>query len=129
METQIKKIGDDIKIVITFNANELANLVCTTQTELFVENKSIMEPTIANPFNGLHKRTIGFVRALINAYETELWIEPRDDMFQNLRWLHRVDDVAQIFRNLQNRGAMVVEYNENKTRITRFKFKKNAKWN
>lgn len=129
METQIKKIGDDIKIVITFNANELANLVCTTQTELFVENKSIQELTNVDPFSGLHKRTIRFIRSLVNAYETELWIEPRDDMFQNLRWLHRVDDVAQIFRNLQNRGAMVVEYNENKTRITRFKFKKNAKWN
>lgn len=129
METQIKKIGDDIKIVITFNANELANLVCTTQTELFVENKSIQELTNVDPFSGLHKRTIRFIRALVHEYGTEIWISPKDDIFQNLRWLHRVDDVAQIFRNIENRGAMVVEYNDKKTRITGFKFKKNAKWN
>lgn len=128
METQIKKVGEDIKIVITIDANELANLIGTMQTELFIENKSIPEPTIANPFNGLHKNTIEFVGALVHEYGTEMWIGPNDNFIQNLRWMHRVDSVAQIFRNLQNRGAMVVEYNDKNTRITRFKFKKNVQW-
>lgn len=128
METQIKKVGEDIKIVITIDANELANLIGPLQTELFIESKSTTEPIIENPFFGMHQKTIAFIQNVVHEYGTEIWIGPNDDFFQNLRWLHRVDDVAQIFRNLQNRGAMVVEYNENKTRITRFKFKKNVQW-
>jgi hypothetical protein len=128
METQIKKVGEDIKIVITIDANELANLIGTMQTELFIENKSIPESTIGNPFYGLHHKTIAFIRNVVQKFGTEIWISPKDGFFQNLRWMHRVDDVAQIFRNLETRGAMVIEYNDNKTRITRFKLKKNVQW-
>lgn len=128
METQIKKVGEDIKIVITIDANELANLIGPLQTELFIENKSIMEPTIANPFFAMHHKTIAFIRNVVHEFGTEIWISPKDGIFQNLRWMHRVDDVAQIFRNLETRGAMVVDYNDKKTRINCFKFNRNVQW-
>ena len=128
METQIKKVGEDIKIVITIDANELANLIGPLQTELFIENKSIPEPTIENPCKGFRINTIRFVYSLLHEYGTEIWIVPNKPLFSNLRWMHRVDDVARVFRKLEDRGAMDVEYNENKTRITRFKFKKNVQW-
>lgn len=128
METQIKKVGEDIKIVITIDANELANLIGPLQTELFIENKSTTEPTIENPCKGFRLNTIKFIYSLLREYGTEIWIVPNKPLISNLRWMHRVDDVARVFRKLEDRGAMDVEYNENKTRITRFKFKKNVQW-
>lgn len=126
METQIKKVGEKIQIVTTIDQNELAKITAAFQTELFEIAKH--EPKIENVFNAMHKKTIKFIRSLIYEYGTEMWIEPNADVFQNLRWSHRIDDVAQVFRNLQNRGAMVVQYNDKQTRIIRFKFNNNVDW-
>lgn len=126
METQIKKVGEDIKIVITIDAKELAKLIGPSQTELF-EMETQTEPK-ENPFKYIQIHTKHFVQDLIKEFGVNCWIERDEPIVDKLRWFHTIADVAKIFIRFQQNGWMDVEYNENKTRITRFKFKDNAQW-
>lgn len=126
METQIKKVGEDVKIVITIDANELAKLIGPMQTELF----KIAEPEkkAENPYKYMQENTKKFVMNLVKTFGTDIWVFSTNKILNDFRWNHRVDNVGQIFKRFYDNGWMDVEYNENKTRIIRFKFKNNAQW-
>jgi len=126
METQIKKVGEDIKIVITINATELAKMIGTSQTELF-EMETQMESK-ENPFKYIQIHTRFFIQDLIKEFGINCWINRDEPIVNKLRWFHTIADVPQIFKRFSENGWMDVEYNQNKTRIIRFKFNDNAQW-